>query len=322
MRSDAKDGETIDPECKVAIVLGGSSGMGLSAADSLLYYGARIVILADEDPLEGKNAAQNLCDFYGKNRARFFRCDLRSFCQLEGVFEEAVCKYKKVDVLFSNLDRSNSRVYSSRVRNCNQVSNVPEIDDTKLSNTARAIKAGVKYMGSRENDKSGGIIINGATIIGFMGWPEDPMPIYCFNKEPVAETTMDSAKIYAPEKTGVRIVALLRSQRPFSEIGLPDFPNSGADERCNDHSESRIGKALIHVMSRASTGTTWLSEPAPCIREIPWQIHFPPRHGESVDPRIYEKQKQNYAMAFKPIVTASSTSCNANCPQRMEYKKK
>lgn len=48
-------------------------------------------------------------------------------------------------------------------------------------------------MGTHGKEKSGGIIINGTSIIGFMGWPEDPVPIYCSNKEPVAETTMDLA---------------------------------------------------------------------------------------------------------------------------------
>lgn len=108
---------------------------------------------------------------------------------------------------------------------------------------------------------SNGIIINCASIFGFMGWPEDPFPVYC-NKEPAIEVTRDFAvsyityiivqmklftlyllfvlfvsiivvwyvfystlkKNYKGEEKDVRVVALCPTTKCFSNIGLPDFP--------------------------------------------------------------------------------------------------
>lgn len=55
------------------------------------------------------------------------------------------------------------------------------------NNTERAIHVGVKYMG-KLNGGRGGIIVNSASILGFMGWPEDPYPVYCRNEEVIRIT--------------------------------------------------------------------------------------------------------------------------------------
>lgn len=50
---------------------------------------------------------------------------------------------------------------------------------------------GLKFMG-KNNGGAGGVIINCASILGFMDWPQNPLPIYC-KKEPVIEVTRSVA---------------------------------------------------------------------------------------------------------------------------------
>ena len=75
------------------------------------------MILADEDPWLGEAAAKSLCHFYGKNRALFIRCDMKNSCQLNGIFEKAMCRYKAVDILFSNFDTNKENKSSNNIKN-------------------------------------------------------------------------------------------------------------------------------------------------------------------------------------------------------------
>lgn len=48
----------------------------------------------------------------------------------------------------------------------------------------------MKVFERKDNNGPSGVIVNCASIFGFMGWPQDPFPIYC-KKEPVIEVTKD-----------------------------------------------------------------------------------------------------------------------------------
>ncbi|XP_015110403.1 uncharacterized protein LOC107036774 [Diachasma alloeum] len=275
----------LDPKCKVAIIVNGGKSFGLSAAHSLLHHGAKNVIVADDSPSAGQKAAQHLCDMHGRDRAHFALCALNSICKFEAVFDSVLCRQRNIHILFNNLDGTTTP---------SQLCGENDGDDADWSKTRRAIEVGVKFMG-KQNGGAGGIIINTARILGFMGWPEEPVPVYC-TKEPVVETTQDLAKMYAFEKTGVRIITLLEASRPFEEIGLPDFPAAGTKpERgkpvytaCASAMESKIGRAIVHLMAKAENGSTWLMESA-SPRELPRLIHFPSKEGEKIDPKIYDE---------------------------------
>lgn len=44
----------------------------------------QVVVVADDDPIEGKIAVKKLCDSYGKNRALFVHYDVKSDCHVQG----------------------------------------------------------------------------------------------------------------------------------------------------------------------------------------------------------------------------------------------
>ncbi|XP_043785650.1 uncharacterized protein LOC122711179 isoform X3 [Apis laboriosa] len=158
----------------------------------------------------------------------------------------------------------------------------------------KTIRIGLELLG-KDNGGSGGIIINCASIFGFLGWPQDPFPIYC-NKEPAIEVTRYFAKKYNVETTGVRLVALCPTNKHFRDIGLPIFPDPFPNKTmcelptCIPHSKYHIGTALNHLLAWAKNGSAWLVEPAISVNQIPQLLHFPEKEGEQVDPKVYETQ--------------------------------
>ncbi|XP_076685861.1 uncharacterized protein LOC143377938 [Andrena cerasifolii] len=313
----------LEPSCKIAVIIGGSDGFGFAAADHLLCKGARVstlpirslrfffvyrvnvyvyfnsnsiiftpeagqwiqnIVIVDSDTEQGQTAARRLCDSYGWDRVQFLECDVKNVRQFEATLRQAVCKHKEIHILFNDLDKE------SFSTNCNK----SEKKEKLQNNAARAIQIGLNIMG-KNHGGPGGIIVNCASIFGFMGWPLDPFPIYC-KKEPAIEITMDFAKEYKVEETGVRLVALCPANKQFSDIGLPDFPDPLPKEcakelpPCTPTTKYQVGSALTYVMAWARSGSTWLVEPATSVHEIPRLIHFPSKQGEKVDPKVYETQ--------------------------------
>lgn len=64
--------------------------------------------------------------------------------------------------------------------------------------------------------------------------------------------------------------------------------------------ESKIGRAIVHLMAKANTGSTWLVESA-SPRELPRQIHFPSKQGDKVDLKIYDEVVRKYAFRVKIV---------------------
>ncbi|XP_006620868.1 uncharacterized protein LOC102675565 isoform X2 [Apis dorsata] len=267
----------LEPMCKNAIVLGGSDGFGFAAADHLLLKGARTVVIADHDPKEGKMAVERLCSFHGKNRSYYAHYNIMSDCHSHSSLHDALCKLKVIHIIFNNIDKE-------------KTSN-PKIEENTVHKT---IRIGLELLG-KDNGGSGGIIINCASIFGFLGWPQDPFPIYC-NKEPAIEVTRYFAKKYNVETTGVRLVALCPTNKHFRDIGLPIFPDPLPNKTmcelptCIPHSKYHIGTALNHLLAWAKNGSAWLVEPAISVNQIPQLLHFPEKEGEKVDPKVYETQ--------------------------------
>ncbi|XP_076474809.1 alcohol dehydrogenase 2 [Bombus vancouverensis nearcticus] len=272
----------LEPSCKNAIVIGGSEGFGFAAADHLLCKGARVVVVADDDPIEGKIAVKKLCDSYGKNRALFVHYDVKSDCHVQAGLANALCKLKVVHILFNNLDKERPPLKCPT-------------STSKQNATTKTIQIGLELLG-KDQAGSNGIIINCASIFGFMGWPEDPFPVYC-NKEPAIEVTRDFAKNYKGEEKDVRVVALCPTTKCFSNIGLPDFPEPIPNKIMNEmpicipHSKYHIGTALSYILAWAKNGSAWLVEPAISVHQIPRLIHFPEKEGGQVDPKVYQAQQ-------------------------------
>ena len=83
---------------KVAVITGGSSGIGLGVVELLSAYGAKVAMV-DVSP-KGEEKAKELCDA-GRD-VTFYRCDVTNEAQVEETVKGIVDQYGKIDILHNN----------------------------------------------------------------------------------------------------------------------------------------------------------------------------------------------------------------------------
>ena len=83
---------------KVAVVTGGSRGIGRGIAEAFLAEGASVVING-RSPEKG---AATLRDFDAQNRARFIAGDVKKRASVEAVVDEALNAFGRLDILVNN----------------------------------------------------------------------------------------------------------------------------------------------------------------------------------------------------------------------------
>ena len=83
---------------KVAVVTGGSSGIGLGVVEILSAYGAKVAMV-DISP-KGEEKAEELRQA-GRD-VTFFKCDVTNEEQVKATIDGVVAKYGKIDILHNN----------------------------------------------------------------------------------------------------------------------------------------------------------------------------------------------------------------------------
>lgn len=174
---------------KVAVVMGGASGIGRASARALAAEGARTAI---GDILEGsgERAAADISDAGGE--AFFRRCDVTLTGDVDGLLDEAVDRWGRLDVIFNNVG----------VAIGGSAADMSEEDfrrvlDVNLAGVWRGMRAALRHMLPR----GAGSIINTSSVqghVGFVGWAG-----YAASKGGVDALTRQAAVEYAPK--GIRI---------------------------------------------------------------------------------------------------------------------
>ena len=141
----------MDLEGKVAIVTGGSSGIGKAVVERLAWEGAEVVI-ADLD----KEKGSELADEVG---AEFMECDVSSFEDVEEVVENTVEMFGKLDIMVNNAGIGS--VNGIEEMGLDEYRQTISVD---LDGVMYGCKAATPYLKETE-----GCIINMASIYGLVG---------------------------------------------------------------------------------------------------------------------------------------------------------
>lgn len=86
---------------QVAVVTGSGRGIGLEAARSLCWMGARVVVV-EIDPKTGKAAESLLNSEFGANSALFVQTDVGDEKSIAQMAKTALKKFEKVDIVLNN----------------------------------------------------------------------------------------------------------------------------------------------------------------------------------------------------------------------------
>ncbi|MCX8158811.1 MAG: glucose 1-dehydrogenase [Candidatus Pacearchaeota archaeon] len=216
---------------KVAIITGGTSGIGLATAILFAKEGAKVVV-ASRDSDAGKIAIEQIKANNGDGI--FVKTDVSNEDDVKILVAEALRKYKKLDILFNNagIELQKPVVETSGEE-------LSKVLDINLKGVFYGCKYAIPYM----IRNGGGSIINNASSAGLVGFPN--LAAYSASKGGVIALTKQIAIDYAKSKIRVNCICPGAIETPMIERFISKSPEPEETRKSLNemHPLGRIGKA-------------------------------------------------------------------------------
>jgi len=235
---------------KVAIVTGGSFGIGRATAIAFAARGAKVVIA---DWVED-NETLNIIKSKGGD-ALFIKCDVSSDTNVKMLVDKTVVQFGRLDYAFNN---AGVEGLSAPVHECTN-----ENWDKTIGINLKGEWLCMKYEIQQMLKQNKGVIVNNASIAGLVGFPN--IPAYVASKHGIIGLTKNAALEYA--KSGIRVNAVcpgviqtpmidrftgnnkqvekqFESLEPVGRLGQPEEVAEAVIWLCSDASSFVTGQAL------------------------------------------------------------------------------
>lgn len=157
---------------KVALVTGGTKGLGRAIADTLLGRGCKVAILG-RDETSGRQTVVGLLKKHSNGSCVFYKCDVSKDGQLEDAFIQTKNHFGAIDIVVNNAGLFDE-------------TNWQQVFDVNIKGYFSGITLGMKYM-SKSNGDKGGHILNVSSVVGIAVVPD--MPVYCVSKQAIVAMT-------------------------------------------------------------------------------------------------------------------------------------
>jgi NAD(P)-dependent dehydrogenase (short-subunit alcohol dehydrogenase family) len=178
---------------KVALVTGGSSGIGRAAAIKFGEQGAKVVVTARREK-EGKGTVEMIRKAGGE--ATFVQTDVRISSQVENMVSQTIEKYGRLDIAFNNAGVGGIRARLVRTSE--------EIFDQIVDTNFKGVWLSMKYEIPVMQKQGGGVIINNASTAGVS--TAERLSVYSGTKHAVVGISNAAATEYG--KDNIRVVAI------------------------------------------------------------------------------------------------------------------
>lgn len=238
-------------ENKVAIITGGSFGIGRATAILFAQRGAKVAVVDWVEDQETLNTIQQ-----GGGEAIFIKCDVSKANDVQAMVEQTVQNFGRLDYAFNNAGIEGESAPTHEV--------TEENFDKVIGINLKGVWLCMKYQIPHMLRQGKGAIVNCSSIAGVIGFPG--IPIYTASKHAVIGITKTAALEYAT--TGIRVNAVcpgviqtpmidrfieknkttkeaMISGEPIGRAGAPEEIAEAAVWLCSDASSFTTGHALV-----------------------------------------------------------------------------
>ena len=145
-------------EGKVAVISGGTRGIGNAIAWKFAEQGANLALIATRDSERNKKAVKELSET-GRD-VRLYICDVKDPEQVVSVAEEILADFGEVDVLVNNAGITRDNLLPSL-----SVMDIDDVIDVNLKGTIYLTRAFIREFVKQRH----GNIVNISSVVGLMG---------------------------------------------------------------------------------------------------------------------------------------------------------
>ena len=236
---------------KVAIVTGGTSGIGKATAIAFAEKGATVVIV---DWIENEETL-NLIKASG-GEAIFVKCDVSKATEVKAMVEKTIAAFGRIDYAFNNAGIEGT---NAKTADCTE-----ENWDKTIGVNLKGIWLCMKYEIPEILKQGKGVIINCASVAGLIGF--GGLPAYVASKHGIIGLTKTTALEYA--KQGLRVNAVcpgviqtpmidritgkiketieeFKGLEPIGRFGLPEEIANAVLWMCSDEASFVTGHAMV-----------------------------------------------------------------------------
>lgn len=179
---------------KVAVVTGGSRGIGFATVEAFVKEGAKVVLCASRQETADKAIEQLKAD-YPDAVAEGIWPKLSKFEDVKSAFDQIVEKYGRIDILVNNAGMSESTPFAKYTEET--FDKVMDLNVKSVYNCSRAASEQMKEQG-------GGVILNTSSMVSIYGQPSGVA--YPASKFAVNGMTLSLARELGP--FGIRVNAV------------------------------------------------------------------------------------------------------------------
>ena len=214
---------------RVALITGGTEGMGFATARLFLKEGAKVVITGRSQE-KGRKAIRSLGRL---GEVEFIRGDVSRSEDEKRMVERTVKRFGKLDVLFNN-----AGVYLEKLAEDTTEDDWDRVLDINLKGTFLVTKFAIPYMKKQRS----GSIINNSSDAGLVG--NRACPAYCASKGAITIMTKAMALDYAKYNIRVNCVNPGTIDTPMlaCEVRASSDPKSYLKRTNEEHPIGRIGR--------------------------------------------------------------------------------
>ncbi len=179
---------------KVAVITGGSRGIGFATADKFLSEGAKVIITASSQASADK-AVEKLRELHPEAVIAGIAPQLSSLDSVQSAFREVKETYGSIDILVNNAGISESTALTGYTEEL-----FDKVMDLNVKGVFNATKAASEFMIEKES----GVILNTSSMVSISGQPSGFA--YPASKFAVNGLTVSLARELGPK--GIRVNAV------------------------------------------------------------------------------------------------------------------